>query len=80
MSWFPDRGQCLELLEKEGCEPRVVQHCAAVEELALKEGRVAVRRIMGLSLTHDHRTIDGAAGARFLQAIVALLEDPVKLG
>ena len=30
-------------------------------------------------LSYDHRLIDGADGVRFLQWIVAALEDPVKL-
>ncbi len=34
---------------------------------------------IGLSLSCDHRAIDGATGARFLQALKTLLEDPKRL-
>jgi len=36
---------------------------------------IAVRHIMYLSLSYDHRIIDGAMGASFLQKVVAELED-----
>lgn len=35
-------------------------------------------RVMDLSLTHDHRLIDGAQGALFLQQVVRLLERPTQ--
>src|SRR5581483_76523 len=38
--------------------------------------RVAVRRMMTLSLTFDHRLVDGAAAARFLQRVKQLVEQP----
>jgi pyruvate dehydrogenase E2 component (dihydrolipoamide acetyltransferase) len=37
-------------------------------------GQLQIRPMMGLSLTIDHRVIDGAPGAEFLQALVAVLE------
>jgi pyruvate dehydrogenase E2 component (dihydrolipoamide acetyltransferase) len=49
---------------------RIVQH------LALVEGQVVARDVMGLSLTVDHRIVDGAPGAQFLQTLVRLLEHP----
>jgi pyruvate dehydrogenase E2 component (dihydrolipoamide acetyltransferase) len=36
-------------------------------------------RGLPLSLSCDHRVIDGAEGARFLNIIVTLLEDPASL-
>jgi pyruvate dehydrogenase E2 component (dihydrolipoamide acetyltransferase) len=47
-----------------------------VPELALVEGQVVAREVMALSLTVDHRIVDGAPGARFLQTLVGLLEHP----
>ena len=47
-----------------------------VQELALVDGQVVVRDVMTLSLTVDHRIVDGAPGAKFLQTLVALLEHP----
>ena len=38
--------------------------------------RVAVRRMMTLSLTFDHRLVDGAPAARFLQRVKQLVEQP----
>ena len=46
------------------------------EELGLINGQVAVRSSMMLSLTIDHRVVDGAPGAAFLQTLVQLLEHP----
>ena len=47
-----------------------------VQALALVEGQVAARDRMTLSLTVDHRIVDGAPGAQFLQTLVQLLEHP----
>ena len=38
--------------------------------------QVAVRRMLSLSLTFDHRLVDGAPAARFLQRIKHLVERP----
>jgi pyruvate dehydrogenase E2 component (dihydrolipoamide acetyltransferase) len=40
------------------------------------DGKIEVRRILFLSLSFDHRVVDGAEAARFLNAIIARLEDP----
>lgn len=40
------------------------------------DGRVAVRPVMQLSFSFDHRVIDGAIGSRALQSIAAFLQDP----
>jgi pyruvate dehydrogenase E2 component (dihydrolipoamide acetyltransferase) len=47
-----------------------------VQELALRDGQVVARSRMMLNLTIDHRIIDGAPGAAFLQAVARLLEHP----
>jgi pyruvate dehydrogenase E2 component (dihydrolipoamide acetyltransferase) len=41
------------------------------------EGNMAVRQRMRMTLSCDHRVIDGATGAQFLQTLVAYLEDPM---
>jgi pyruvate dehydrogenase E2 component (dihydrolipoamide acetyltransferase) len=43
------------------------------------EGQPAIRQVIGLSLTCDHRILDGAAGARFLTRLVELIEEPYSL-
>ncbi|MBX3413766.1 MAG: 2-oxo acid dehydrogenase subunit E2 [Pirellulales bacterium] len=43
------------------------------------DGDLEVRLIMPLSLSYDHRLVDGAAAARFLNDVIALLENPGRL-
>lgn len=40
------------------------------------EGKIAIRKILPLSLTFDHRVTDGVDATRFLSKIVRYLEDP----
>lgn len=46
------------------------------EPVVLDSGELAAREQMTLSLTFDHRVADGALAARFLQALVRLIEVP----
>ena len=49
----------------------------ATEERAVaREGEVVVRPMMTLTLTFDHRAVDGAPAADFLQTVKELLEEP----
>lgn len=41
--------------------------------------RIAIRDVMYLSISIDHRINDGATGARFLNEVKALLEDPKRI-
>jgi pyruvate dehydrogenase E2 component (dihydrolipoamide acetyltransferase) len=43
------------------------------------EGQIVLRDMMTLSLSFDHRLIDGAPAARFLQRIKQLIERPFAL-
>jgi pyruvate dehydrogenase E2 component (dihydrolipoamide acetyltransferase) len=43
------------------------------------EGAVAVRRRMRLTMSCDHRVIDGATGAQFLKTLKGMLENPLAL-
>jgi pyruvate dehydrogenase E2 component (dihydrolipoamide acetyltransferase) len=43
------------------------------------EGGFGVRPIAAVSLTCDHRTIDGATGEKFMKELKGLLEDPIRL-
>lgn len=45
----------------------------------IKNDAVVPEHCMGLSLTFDHRIIDGAPGARFLNTITQMIEDPLRL-
>ncbi len=42
----------------------------------IKDGKIVVRKILSLSLTFDHRVIDGAEAAQFLNKVIGYLEDP----
>ena len=46
------------------------------EKPVAKDGEVTVEKVLPLSLTFDHRIIDGAYGAKFLMEVVKHLEDP----
>jgi pyruvate dehydrogenase E2 component (dihydrolipoamide acetyltransferase) len=43
------------------------------------DGQLAVATVMTVTLTCDHRVVDGAIGARFLQVFKAMIEDPVTM-
>jgi len=43
------------------------------------EGEVRVRRRMRITMSCDHRVIDGATGAAFLKTLVGTLENPLAL-
>ncbi|MEJ7568826.1 MAG: dihydrolipoamide acetyltransferase family protein [Gaiellaceae bacterium] len=49
---------------------------ATVETPVARGGEVVVRPLMSLTLTCDHRAIDGADGAEFLRTVKELLEEP----
>jgi pyruvate dehydrogenase E2 component (dihydrolipoamide acetyltransferase) len=48
----------------------------ARERPAVVDGAVVARTLVVLSLTVDHRVVDGAPAAAFLDRVVAILEDP----
>jgi len=47
-----------------------------VEKPIVKDGEIVAAHILPLSLSYDHRIIDGASGARFLNLLKELLADP----
>jgi 2-oxoisovalerate dehydrogenase E2 component (dihydrolipoyl transacylase) len=50
-----------------------------VERPVIDRGMVVARKLMNLSCSFDHRVVDGADGARFVQAVRRLLECPALL-
>ena len=46
---------------------------------AVVEGQIAIRQLMKIALSADHRVSDGAEGARFIKEIQAFLENPASL-
>ncbi len=49
------------------------------QEPVVKNGQVVPGNIMKLTLSCDHRVVDGATGAAFLQTLKQLLEEPVRM-
>lgn len=52
---------------------------AIVEKPVVKNGQVVPGNTMKLTLALDHRTVDGASGAQFLQTLQMYLENPVTM-
>ena len=49
------------------------------EKPAVVDGEIAIRPIMMVALTYDHRIVDGAEAVQFLVKIKELIEDPERL-
>jgi pyruvate dehydrogenase E2 component (dihydrolipoamide acetyltransferase) len=49
------------------------------KEPVVKNDKIVIGQRMFLTLSCDHRVVDGAIGAKLLQAIVAILERPITL-
>ena len=49
------------------------------ETPVVHQGQVVVRRRMRLTMSCDHRVIDGATGAEFLRTVKRMLENPLAL-
>ncbi len=52
---------------------------AIVEKPVVRNGEIVVGNTMKVTLACDHRTVDGATGAQFLQTLRAYLENPVTM-
>ncbi|MGW5795086.1 pyruvate dehydrogenase complex dihydrolipoamide acetyltransferase [Saccharopolyspora sp. NPDC003752] len=52
---------------------------AARDEVQVRDGEFVARKILRATLSADHRAVDGAVGAAFLQLLTGLLEDPIRI-
>ncbi|WP_395076453.1 2-oxo acid dehydrogenase subunit E2 [Flavobacterium sp.] len=52
---------------------------AIVEKPVVKDGQIVVGNTMKVTLACDHRTVDGATGAQFLQTLKQFIENPVTM-
>ena len=52
---------------------------AIVQKPVVKNGQIAVGNTMTVTLACDHRTVDGATGAKFLQTLQQYIENPVTM-
>lgn len=61
--------------------PQVAILCSmrAESQPVVRDGQVVVRTVLPLTLSFDHRVLDGAEAARFTNFIVGLLEDPMRM-
>ena len=62
--------------EPQGC---IMSVGAGEQRPVVKNGELTVATVMTVTLTCDHRVVDGATGARFLQAFKPLLENPLSM-
>ena len=62
--------------EPQGC---ILSVGAGEQRPVVKNGQLAIATVMSVTLTCDHRVVDGAIGARWLQAFKALIEDPITM-
>jgi pyruvate dehydrogenase E2 component (dihydrolipoamide acetyltransferase) len=52
---------------------------AGEERVVVRDGEMVIRTMMTVTLTCDHRVVDGAAGARFLQKFKLFCEEPTAM-
>ncbi len=52
---------------------------AIAEKAVIQDGAVTARRRMRVTMSCDHRVIDGATGARFMQTLTRMLENPLAI-
>jgi len=49
------------------------------EEPVVKDGEITIGHRMKVTLSCDHRVVDGATGAQFLQTFKSIMEDPIRM-
>jgi pyruvate dehydrogenase E2 component (dihydrolipoamide acetyltransferase) len=52
---------------------------SVADRAVARNGKVEVRKMMSVTFSGDHRIVDGALGAQYLQELKALLEQPTRL-
>lgn len=60
-------------------EAGIIAVGALMEKPVALDGALVVRRRMRLTMSCDHRVIDGATGAQFLQTVTTMLENPMAM-
>ncbi|HMQ48420.1 MAG TPA: pyruvate dehydrogenase complex dihydrolipoamide acetyltransferase [Saprospiraceae bacterium] len=50
-----------------------------IEKPIVQNGQIVVGNMMKVTLSCDHRVVDGATGSQFLQTLKLILEDPIRL-
>lgn len=62
--------------EPQGC---ILSVGAGEQRPVVKNGALAVATVMTVTLTCDHRVVDGSIGAKYITVLKGLLEDPIKM-
>ncbi|MEI9905211.1 MAG: pyruvate dehydrogenase complex dihydrolipoamide acetyltransferase [Asticcacaulis sp.] len=62
--------------EPQGC---IMSVGAGEPRAVVKNGQLAVATVMSVTLTCDHRVVDGSIGAKFIGVFKPLIEDPIKM-
>ena len=52
---------------------------AGEQRPVVKDGALAIATVMSVTVSVDHRAVDGAVGARFLAAFKGLIQDPMTM-
>ncbi len=52
---------------------------AIMNKPIVKDGAIVPGNMMKVTLSCDHRVVDGATGAKFLNSFKEILEDPIRL-
>jgi len=50
---------------------------SAAPKAVVRDGEIVIRNVMNVTMSCDHRVIDGATGAKFLQTFKQMLENPI---
>ena len=64
------------LNEPQGC---ILSVGAGESRPVVKAGQLTIATVMSVTLTCDHRVVDGSVGAKFITVLKALIEDPIKM-
>src|SRR6201999_844386 len=62
--------------EPQGC---IMSVGAGEKRPVVRDDQLAIATVMSVTLTCDHRVVDGAIGARFLSAFKAMIEEPLTM-
>lgn len=57
-------------------EAAIIAVGGATEKAVVRNGEIVIRSIMNVTMSCDHRVVDGATGAKFLQTFKQMLETP----
>ncbi|MBX7169475.1 MAG: pyruvate dehydrogenase complex dihydrolipoamide acetyltransferase [Pyrinomonadaceae bacterium] len=60
-------------------EAAIIAVGGASEKAVVRNGEIVIRSIMNVTMSCDHRVVDGATGAKFLQTFKQMLENPAMM-